>query len=264
MTKPARLSARHLSVRLRDRPILAEVSLDAHAREVVAVLGPSGAGKTTLFRCLTGLLAPDAGTVTIDGASLATLRGRQRRRIGVVFQQFNLVSRLTALDNVLAGRLGHVAAWRGWLRRFTPADRRLALESLARVGMAAQAGQRADTLSGGQQQRVAIARALAQRPGLIVADEPVASLDPDTGAAIMALLRDIARSDGVAVICSLHQVALARDYADRIIGLSQGRMAVDVAAADFDAAAYARVYDRAAAEPSQDARRFDFAPPAAI
>jgi phosphonate transport system ATP-binding protein len=242
MIAPPLLSVRNISRRLGGHVVLSDLSLHASEREFVAVLGPSGAGKTTLFRCLTGLLVPDTGTVQLDGVSIAHLRGRERRQIGVVFQQFNLVSRLTALDNVLAGRLGHVAPWRGWLQRFGAGDRRLARDCLDQVGLAGYATRRADRLSGGQQQRVAIARALAQQPRLIVADEPVSSLDPDAGAAILWLLRGIAETSGIAVVCSLHQVALARAYADRIVGLSHGRLVVDVAASRFDAEAHAVTY----------------------
>lgn len=223
-------------------PALAGVGLAVEAGRLVAVLGASGAGKTTLLRCLAGLERPDQGRVLIDGLDGAALRGRARRRVAMVFQHFNLVGRLTALDNVLAGRLGHVSAWRGWLRRFSNADQVLAMECLDRVGLLAQAGQRADSLSGGQQQRVAIARALAQGAGLIVADEPVASLDPASAAGVMGLLRAIAHDDGVAVVCSLHQVGHATTYADRIIGLAAGRVVVDGPAAAFDAAARHRLY----------------------
>ncbi|MEA1648956.1 phosphonate ABC transporter ATP-binding protein [Nitrospirillum sp. BR 11164] len=225
---------------------LADVNFSVLAGEVVAVLGPSGAGKTTLFRCLAGLVPPDAGSVWMGGHDIARAGGRDRRRlardIAVVFQQFNLVGRLTALDNVLAGRLGHVPAWRGWSRRFSRADRLLALECLDRVGLLARADQRADSLSGGQQQRVAIARALAQRSRLIVADEPVASLDPATAGGVLDLLRDIARTQGVGVVCSLHQVDLARAAADRIVGLAGGQVVVNLPAASFDDAAAARLY----------------------
>ena len=244
MTPPPLIAVRRLAKRLGDKTILADISLDAHEHELVALLGPSGAGKTTLFRCLTGLLPPDSGTVALDGTEIADLRGRARRQIAVVFQQFNLVGRLNVFDNVLAGRLGHVPAWRGWTRQFTAADQSLAQECLDRVGLAAFAARRADTLSGGQQQRVAIARALAQQPRLIVADEPVASLDPDTGAAILALLRDIARSGPIAVICSLHQVELARAHSDRIVGLSQGHLVTDSPASQFGADAYTMTYGR--------------------
>ena len=242
MTAPPLLAVRNLSKRLDGHVVLSDLSLDANQHEFVAVLGPSGAGKTTLFRCLTGLLPPTTGRSGSTVQSIAHLHGRERRQIGVVFQQFNLVSRLSALDNVLAGRLGHVPPWRGWFRQFGAADRRLARDCLAQVGLADYAGRRADRLSGGQQQRVAIARALAQQPRLIVADEPVSSLDPDAGAAILGLLRQIAASSSIAVVCSLHQVALARAYADRIVGLSHGRLVVDVAAGGFDAEAHAVTY----------------------
>ena len=192
---------------------------------------------------MAGLTAPDCGTVKLDGTDIAALHRRERRRIAVVFQQFNLVGRLTALDNVLAGRLGHVPAWRGMLRRFGRDDRLIAMECLERVGLLTHARQRADTLSGGQQQRVAIARALAQRPEVILADEPIASLDPKIGAGILELLRGICHDDGVAVICSLHQVHLAQTHADRIIGLSHGHMVADVPTAAFDAQAMAQLYD---------------------
>ena len=150
-----------------------------------------------------------------------------RRKIAIVFQDFNLVRRLSAFENVLGGRLPHVPPWRGILRQFERSDKRKAFECLERVGLLDHAHQRADTLSGGQQQRVAMARALAQEARLIVADEPIASLDPASAAAVMNLLKDIVRDDGVIVICSLHQVGYARSYADRIIGLSHGSVLMD-------------------------------------
>jgi phosphonate transport system ATP-binding protein len=216
---------------------------------LTAVLGPSGAGKTTLFRCMTGLLKPDRGSARLGADDVALLTGTRRRRMALVFQQYNLVSRLTALDNVLAGRLGYVPAWRGWLRRFDQSDRLLALECLDRVGMLGHATQRADTLSGGQQQRVAIARALAQRPDLIVADEPIASLDPNSASGILELLCGIARTEGVAVVCSLHQVRFARSHAHRIIGLSHGQVVFAAPTDRFDQAAYEQLYGTPAPSP---------------
>jgi phosphonate transport system ATP-binding protein len=239
------LTARNVGKSFGAHVALDDVSFAVRSREFVALLGPSGAGKTTLFRCLAGLLPCDRGEVLIGRDPVGALQGRARRRVAIVFQQWNLVRRLSALDNVLAGRLGYVPAWRGWTRCFTRDDRLLALECLDRVGLLPQATQRAATLSGGQQQRVAIARALAQQPDLIVADEPVASLDPAAAAGVLELLHGIARKDGVAVLCSLHQVPYARRYADRIIGLSHGRVVADGPAASFDDGALGRLYGAA-------------------
>lgn len=239
---PVRLTVAGVSKSFASAAAIKDVGFVVREREFVAVLGPSGSGKTTLFRCIAGLLEPDSGLIRIDDDDIQNLHGRLRRRIAVVFQQFNLVSRLSALDNVLAGRLGYAPAWRGMIRHFTREDRLFALECLDRVGLLDKALQRADTLSGGQQQRVAIARALCQQPSLIIADEPVASLDPAASAGVLQLLREIARSGGVAVICSLHQVHLARSYSDRIVGLSHGNAMIDIATAQFDDRAYQRLY----------------------
>ena len=241
-TPPMLLSVNGVSKAFGDRWAICDVSFSVAPGEVVAVLGPSGVGKSTLFRCIAGLQKADAGTVDLDGTDIAGLRAIDRRDIAVVFQQYNLVRRLTALDNVLAGRLGHVAQWRGILRRFERADTLKALECLERVGLLDQAQQRADTLSGGQQQRVAIARALAQEARLVVADEPVASLDPVSAAGVLQLLRDIARTDGVAVLCSLHQTGYARAFADRILGMSDGQIIVDALARNLDDTAIAALY----------------------
>ena len=237
-----RLTVEGMTKAFHGRLAIEDVSFTVSEHEFVAVLGPSGAGKTTLFRCVAGLLAADRGTAQIGDDDIHGLRGKARRRVAVVFQQFNLVSRITAFDNVLAGRLGYVPAWRGLLRRFDRRDRLMALECLERVGLLAYATQRADRLSGGQQQRVAIARALAQRPDLIVADEPVASLDPNASAGVLELLRGIARSEGVGVVCSLHQVPYARAYADRVVGLSHGRVVFDVPTDRFDRSAFEQLY----------------------
>jgi phosphonate transport system ATP-binding protein len=221
------LHVQDLSKAFGERKVISRINFSLAPREIVAVLGPSGAGKTTLFRCFAGLLHPDEGRVWFDGVDTARLSSKGRRLMAMVFQDYNLVRRLTAFENVLAGRLGHVAPWRGIARRFQRADKLKAFECLERVGMLDHAHDRADRLSGGQQQRVAIARALAQEPRLIVADEPVSSLDPSSAAGVLQLLRNIARSDGVAVICSLHQVGYARTFADRIIGLAAGRIIID-------------------------------------
>ncbi|CAA9304767.1 MAG: Phosphonate ABC transporter ATP-binding protein [uncultured Microvirga sp.] len=203
--------------------VLDDVSLAVGPGEIVALVGASGVGKTTLFRCLAGLLEPEAGEMWVAGHPMHRLRGRglaeARRDIGFVFQQFNLVRRLSALDNAVAGRLASAPLWRVVARRFSNEDRSSACAALRRVGLSAHIHQRADQLSGGQQQRVAIARALVQRSRVLLADEPVASLDPETAASVLALLRDIARENGLTVLCSLHQPDLARGYADRVITL---------------------------------------------
>ena len=240
-----------LSKAFANRWVVEDVSFSLVGRELVTILGPSGAGKTTLFKCMTGLMRPDWGTVWFDGADVHKLRARERRRIAFVFQDFNLIRRLSAFENVLGGRLGHVAGWRGIARRFERHDQLKAFECLERVGLLDQAYQRADTLSGGQQQRVAVARALAQEPHLIVADEPVASLDPASAGTVMKLLADIAHVDGVAVVSSLHQLGYARAYADRIIGMAGGAVVLDKDAASFDDqdgnALYARTFSGEAA-----------------
>ncbi len=240
------LQVRGLGKRYGGKVALDDVSFTVAAGEFVALLGPSGAGKTTLFRCLTRLVESDSGEIILGGRALHVARGHHLREIrrgtGLIFQQFNLVRRLTALENVLAGRLGHAPTWRVLLRRFSHADRQLALASLDQVGLLAYAAQRADRLSGGQQQRVAIARVLAQRSSLVLADEPVASLDPESAANVLGTLRDIAHERGIAVLCSLHQVDLATAFADRIIGLRAGRLVADLPAARLDAAEQTRLY----------------------
>jgi phosphonate transport system ATP-binding protein len=240
--REVRLSVRALTKAFHGRAAIEDVGFTVSQHEFVAVLGPSGAGKTTLFRCIAGLLAADGGSVRIGMSEVTPPTRIRLREVAVIFQQFNLVNRLTALENVLAGRLGYVPAWRGLLRHFDRSDRLLALECLDRVGLMELAPRRADTLSGGQQQRVAIARALAQRPTLILADEPVASLDPNASTGVLDLLHGIARSEGVAVVCSLHQVHLARAYADRIVGLSSGRVVFDLPTARFDENAFGQLY----------------------
>jgi phosphonate transport system ATP-binding protein len=197
----------------------------------VVVLGRSGAGKTTFLRALNRLVEPTAGTISIAGRMVtgsppAALR-EIRRQVGMIFQQFNLVRRASVLDNVLAGRLGYVRPLPSLAGHFPDADRRLALDCLAQVGLADFAQRRADTLSGGEQQRVAIARALAQSPAVILADEPTASLDPQLTASIMDLLRRINAARGITLVVSQHQLETALAYARRIVGFRRGRVVFD-------------------------------------
>ena len=195
--------------------------------QFLVLLGPSGAGKSTLLRCLNGLVKPTQGDVIVDGLGSIfrdsrTLR-EHRKRTGMIFQQHHLIGRLTSLQNVMLGRISA----HGALRTMFPlprADRLLALQSLERVGLLDRALDRADELSGGQQQRIGIARAMAQQPQIVLADEPVASLDPATGERVLADLHRICREDGITAIVSLHQIELARRFADRVIGLANGRI----------------------------------------
>ena len=235
-----------LAKRYRETPAVDDVSLAVAPGEVVALLGPSGSGKSTIFRCVSRLTPADAGEIWVLGTRMDQLQGAalriQRRSIGLIFQQFNLIGRLSAIDNVLAGRLGSVGMIRATLRAFAHADRQLALAALDRVGMLEKAYQRADSLSGGQQQRVAIARVVAQQSRIILADEPVASLDPTAADNVLTLLRSIARERGIGVLCSLHQTDLAQRYADRIVALKRGRVVVDAAATTIGADELARIY----------------------
>lgn len=223
------LQARGLAKAFGKTPVLVEASLAIAPGEVVVVLGPSGSGKTTLFRCLARLLEPDAGEIEIGGRPFHALAGDRlaaaRRDIGVVFQQFNLIGRRTALDNVLAGRLRGMPLWRIASRLYLPNDLARAEQALQVVGLHRHMRQRADTLSGGQQQRVAIARAIAQESRILLADEPVSSLDPETAATVMTLIRSLAETRGIGVLCALHQPAFARQFADRILLMREGRLA---------------------------------------
>ncbi len=249
------LRLRQLSKRFGDTVAVDRVSFDVEPGQVVALLGPSGSGKSTIFRCISMLARPEDGDVEVLGAAMGQLKGRrlreQRRFIGLIFQQFNLIGRLSALDNVLAGRLGAVSTLRASLRAFSDADRQLALAALDRVGLLEKAYQRADSLSGGQQQRVAIARVIAQQSRIILADEPVASLDPASADNVLSLLRSVAQERGITVLCSLHQVDLARRFADRIIAMKQGRLALDVGAASLSTAELTNIYGTAEGHPAE-------------
>jgi phosphonate transport system ATP-binding protein len=215
----------------RDAVALDGVSLEVPAGQVVALIGPSGAGKSTLIRCINRLVEPTSGQVLLDGLDITALgRGPlrlARRRIGMIFQEFALVERLTVMENVLSGRLGYVGFWRSYLRRFPEADVERAFELLARVGLEDFVDKRADALSGGQRQRVGIARALMQAPELLLVDEPTASLDPKTSRQIMRLLSELCAERGLAAVINIHDVKLAQRFVQRVIGLKAGRVVYD-------------------------------------
>jgi phosphonate transport system ATP-binding protein len=225
---------------------LDDVSVTIGEGEFVVVVGLSGAGKSTLLRCLNRLVEPTAGKVYIDGLEV-TAAGPQelravRLKIGMIFQQFNLIRRWSVLRNVLAGRLGYVSTLDSLLGRFPPADYERAWRNLARVGLLDKAFQRADTLSGGQQQRVAIARALMQEPRIILADEPVSNLDPVTAHSVLRYLEEINREDGITIIANLHLLSLARRYATRVLGLRAGRLVFDGPPAAVDQQRFREIY----------------------
>jgi len=223
-------------------------SLHFNRGEFTVLLGASGAGKSTLLRCLNLLNRPSAGSITVEG--LGEVRDRRtlhlhRRGTGMIFQQHQLIGRQSALANVLLGRIGYHSALRS-LFPLPRAERHIALECLERVGLLHKALDRVDRLSGGQQQRVGIARALAQQPRLMLADEPVASLDPATSQRVLSQLKRIGTEDGITTVVSLHQVELARDYADRVIGLAHGRVVFDGAPAHLNDSVLQMIYDQPA------------------
>lgn len=217
------------------RKALHDISLRIPKGEMVALIGASGSGKSTLLRHLSGLVVGDrsGGSVRVLGKTvqeegrLSREINRIRGRIGFIFQQFNLVDRLPVLTNVLAGCIARTPLWRTVIRRFTRSEKELALRALSRVGIGEQADQRAGTLSGGQQQRAAIARALVQQAEIILADEPIASLDPESSRCVMDLLSDINRTDGTTVVVSLHQVELALNYCQTVVALKDGKVVFD-------------------------------------
>lgn len=210
---------------------LADVSFNLQAGEFVCIIGRSGAGKSTLLRCINGLISTTTGSVRMQGRDITSLNDEQklllRRQIGFIFQEFNLVGRLTAFQNVLTGRLGYMNNLSALLGHFNANHREKALECLGRVHMLQRATYRTDNLSGGEKQRVAIARALAQEPLLLLADEPVASLDPELSWSVMGDLRNAAKELGVSTLVNIHDIETAKHFADRIIGIAQGRILYD-------------------------------------
>ena len=220
-----------LSRRFGDTVAVAGANLTIARGEMVGIIGRSGAGKSTLLRLINRLIEPSGGSILADGTDVTTLRGKDlrawRARTAMIFQQFNLVNRLDVLTNVLCGRLNRMSTARVLFKMFTPAERALAIRALDRLGLAEVAMNRADALSGGQQQRVAIARALMQEPTILLADEPIASLDPMNAKVVMDALLDINLRDGITVLTNLHTLDTARSYCRRIIGMSAGRIVFD-------------------------------------
>ncbi|KDR86826.1 phosphonate ABC transporter ATP-binding protein [Agrobacterium sp. TS43] len=225
---------------------LKSISLEIPAGQVVGLIGPSGAGKSSLIRCINRLIEPSAGQIFLGDLDVTALSRSElrvaRRRMGMIFQEYALVERLTVMENVLSGRLGYVPFWRSLLRRYPSAYVENAFALLDRVGLTAHADKRADALSGGQRQRVGIARALEQDPELLLIDEPTASLDPKTSRQIMRLIVEISRERGLPAIINIHDVLLAQAFVERIIGLRAGEVVFDGTPDMLDNAALTRIY----------------------
>ena len=231
---------------------LYDVSFNVREGEFVILIGLSGSGKSTLLRCVNRLVEPTDGKIIWDGVDITAAPPKElrkiRRNIGMIFQQFNLVKRSSVMTNALSGRLGYVNPGASLLGRFSGKDHRRALESLERVGIREKAYNRADSLSGGQQQRVGIARALMQNPKLMLADEPVASLDPATSHSVLKYLEQLNRQDGITVLCSLHFLSLARRYGTRIIALKDGEIVFDGLPSEIDGKRFQEIYGEEAIE----------------
>ncbi len=225
---------------------LRNVSFEVKDGEFLTVIGLSGSGKSTLLRCINRLIDPTEGHVIWDEIDITAAQGKElrqiRRQIGMIFQQFNLVKRSSVMINVLSGRLGYANPWASLFHRFSGEDRRRAVAALDRVGIAEKADNRADQLSGGQQQRVGIARALMQEPRLMLADEPVASLDPVLAHSILQYLELLNRQDGITVLCSLHFLDLVHRYATRVIGLKDGKLVFDGLPSELTKERFKEVY----------------------
>ncbi|MFN2331258.1 MAG: phosphonate ABC transporter ATP-binding protein [Halomonas sp.] len=250
----------------RDEPVLQGLDLVVEDNSVVSIVGASGAGKSTMLRCINRLVEPTSGSIRLNGVELVGLRGgdlrKARRKIGMVFQGFNLIDRLTVMENVLAGRLGYVSLFQAITRRFPPEDIERAFTLMERVGIAQYANKRADELSGGERQRVGVVRALMQEPEVLLADEPTASLDPRTSEQIMMLLQSLASELSLPVLINIHNVAQAKTYTERIVGLRHGKMIFDGVPADFNKEALDAIYggieapdDEITAEPAQATKK---------
>lgn len=222
------LSVRNLKVRYSAKgpEILKGIDFDLESDDFLAMIGPSGAGKSTLIRCVNRLVEPTEGQITLLGKDVRALNARDlrglRRNVGMIFQEFNLINRMSVMDNVLSGRLGYTGNIRSLFRHFPKEDINQALDLLERVGLSDHINKRADELSGGQRQRVGIARALMQQPKLLLLDEPTSALDPKISREVMALIMSIAKELGVPALCNIHDVQLAKEFCNRIIGLQDG------------------------------------------
>jgi phosphonate transport system ATP-binding protein len=227
---------------------LKDISFFVPKGQMVAIIGRSGAGKSTLLRCLNGIIPVTSGQIAVNDIGITEASEKERmiarRRIGFVYQEYNLVERSTAFRNALSGRLGQVGPWRSAFGIFSRTDRELALACLDRVQLLHKAGERGDRLSGGEKQRVSIARALAQEPWVILADEPVASLDPELAHEVIGFLRRAATEDGIPVLVNIHDVVLAKEYADRMIGIAEGQVAFDGAPGELTPEVQRRIYRR--------------------
>jgi phosphonate transport system ATP-binding protein len=231
---------------------LDNVSIEVPDGQFVALIGLSGSGKSTLLRCINRLIEPTEGRIIWNGVDITKASDEEvrliRRRIGMIFQQFNLVKRSKVITNVLSGRLGYINPVYSFLNYFPANDKKDALASLQRVGIRDQAYKKASALSGGQQQRVGIARALMQNPELMLADEPVSSLDPATSHSVMKYLDDLNKNDGITILCSLHFLSLARTYADRVIALKDGVLEFDGSPQEIDNRRFREIYGEDAIE----------------
>ncbi len=228
------------------------INLEIPDGQFVAIIGLSGSGKSTLLRCINRLIEPTSGRIIWNGVDVTAASDEElrliRRRIGMIFQQFNLVKRASVMNNVLSGRLGYVNPVYSLLNYFPGSEKSRAMAALARVGIADRAHNRAGMLSGGQQQRVGIARALMQEPELMLADEPVASLDPATSHSVMKYLQVLNKEDGISILCSLHFLSLARTYADRVIALKDGKLEFDGLPKDIDEERFRQIYGEEAVQ----------------
>jgi len=227
---------------------LNSVDLEVQKGQVMALIGPSGAGKSTLIRCVNRLVAPTSGEIWFNGENIVKMRSgklrRARRNMGMIFQEFALVERLTVMENVLSGRLGYVGFWRSYLRKFPRNDIKGAFRLIEKVGLDAMTNKRADELSGGQRQRVGIARALIQNPDILLVDEPTASLDPKTSRQIMRLITELCEENQLAAIINIHDVALAQMFSERIVGLREGSIVYDGSPDDLKPDVLTEIYGK--------------------